>query len=137
MKIIYIVCNGNIPNEEDIIAVFDNPELATAFTERLPALKGRFTIIEKELNPFFVTSDLQPYLVILYPWDKNHIMVEPIYAFDEENDAFHEAVSKVDEAFFMYMYASNFSEAEIRGRERLKEMEGNGEWLLMKDTTDK
>ena len=137
MKTIYIVCNGNIPNEDDIIATFDNAELATAFTERLPALKGRYTIIEKELNPFFVTSDLQPYLVILYPWDKNHIMVEPIYAFDEESDAFHEAVSKVDEAFFMYMYASNFSEAEIRGRERLKEMEGNGEWLLMKDTTDK
>jgi hypothetical protein len=24
-----------------------------------------------------------------------------------------------------------------RARERLKEMEGNGEWLLLKDTTDK
>jgi len=137
MKIIYIVCNGNIPNEDDIIATFDKADLATAFTERLPALKNRYTIIEKELNPFFVTSNLQPYLVILYPWDKNHIMVEPIYAFDEEIDTFHEAVSKVDEAFFMYMYASDISEAEIKGRKRLMEMENNGEWLLMKDTTDK
>lgn len=137
MKTIYIICNGNIPNEEDIIAVFDNPELAAGFTERLPALKGRYTIIEKELNPFFVTSDLQPYLVVLHPWDEKHVMVEPIYAFDEENDSFHEAVSKVDEAFFMYMYTATWQEAEIKARERLKEMKDNGEWLLLKDTTDK
>ncbi|MHB8207128.1 hypothetical protein [Mucilaginibacter sp.] len=100
-------------------------------------LKGRYTIVEKELNPFFVTSDLQPYLVVLHPWDEKHVMVEPIYAFDEENDAFHEVVSKVDEAFFMYMYAATWQEAEIKARVRFKEMEDNGEWLLLKDTTDK
>jgi len=137
MKTIYIICNSNIPNEDDIIAVFDKSEMAIAFTERLPTLKGRYTIIEKELNPFFVNSDLQPYLVVLHPWDEKHVMVEPIYAFEEESDAFHEAVSKVDEAFFMYMYAATWQEAEIKARERLKEMEGNGEWLLLKDTTDK
>lgn len=137
MKSIFIICNRNIPNEDDIIAVFDNPAMATAFTERLPVLKGRYAIIEKELNPFFVNSDLLPYLVVLHPWDEKHVMVEPIYAFEEECDAFFEAVSKVDEAFFMYLYAVTLQEAEIKARERLKEMEGNGEWLLLKDTSDK
>jgi hypothetical protein len=137
MKTIYIVCNRNIPNEDYIIAVFDKPELATAFTERLPALKGRYEIIEKEQNPFFVNSDLQPYLVVLHPWDEKHVMVEPIFAFDEEIEAFHEAVSKVDEAFFMYMYAVDWQEAEEIARNRLKEMEENGEWMLLKDRTDK
>jgi len=137
MKIIYIVCNGNIPNEDHIIAVFDHSDLAKAFTERLPALKGRYVIIEKELNPFFVTSDLQPYLVVLYPWDEKYLMIEPIYAFDEESEAFHEAVSKVDEAFFIYLYAPNWQEAELKGRAKLTEMLHNGEWLLLKDMTDK
>jgi hypothetical protein len=37
---------------------------------------------------------------VLYTWDEKYLMVEPIYAFDEESEAFHEAVSKVDEFFF-------------------------------------
>jgi len=69
MKTIYIVRNKNVPNEDDIITTFDSRDLATAFTERLPALKSRYEIIEKELNPFFVTSDLQPFLVVLRPYD--------------------------------------------------------------------
>jgi hypothetical protein len=137
MKTIYIICNGGIPNEDDIIAVFDDPAMATAFTERLPVLKGKYIIIEKELNPFFVTSDLRPYLVVLHPWDEKHAVVEPIYAYEEESDAFHEAVSKVDGAFFMYMYAATWQEAETKARAQLKEMESNGEWLLLKDITDK
>jgi len=137
MKTIYIVCNNHIPNEDYIVAVFDQPEMATAFTERLPALKGRYEIIEKELNPFFIGSDLQPYLVVLRPSDNTYLTVEPIYAFDEEQEAFHEVVSKVDEDFFMYMYAKNWKEAGIKGRKRLEEMLANGEWMLLKDITDR
>ena len=65
-----------------------------------------------------------------------YVMVEPIYSFDEELEAFHEVVSKVDEDFFMYMCAGSWQEAKVKGRAFLEEMLINGEWMLLKDIVD-
>ena len=63
--------------------------------------------------------------------------MEPIYNFDDEIEAFHKVVNKVDEKFFIYMYAGHPQEAECKGRARMDELMANGEWILLTAFTDR
>jgi hypothetical protein len=99
MNKIFLIHNAeNSTDEEDIVAVFTDPDLATAFTERHPRFYGRYRIEEKELNPFFEKTDKWVYLVIIDP-DEKLEQTHLIASFDEEQLAYHNPVSKNEETF--------------------------------------
>jgi len=136
MDKIFLIYNAeNSDDEEEVVAVFNDPEVAAAFTERHPRFHGRYRIEEKELNPYFEKTDKWVYLVTIDP-DERRKQAHLIAAFDEEQLAYHNPVSKNDDAFFMYLFATDKNEALVQATARFDEMAANGEWLLLKDEAD-
>jgi len=136
MKGIFIIRNIQILGEEDVVAVFDDKVLAYSFINRNDTVKGEYTIEEKELNPFFIASKQIPYRVMIHAQDTAKSEVESIKLFDEELSAFHEIVFKIDESFYMCLFADNEREAQAIAFRRYREMVSTGEWMMITDLTD-
>jgi len=136
MDKIFLIYNAeNSGDEDEVVAVFNNPEVATAFTERHPRFHGRYRIEENELNPYFEKNDKWVYLVTIDP-DEQRKQAHLIAAFDEEQLAYHKPVSKNDDVFFMYLFAADKNEAILLATAKYDSMIASGEWLLMKDEAD-
>ena len=136
MKKVFLVYNAqNSFDEDEVVAVFNDCEQATRFTERHPRFYGRYRIEEKEINPYFEKTDKWVYLVIINAADEK-IEVHHIDTFSEEQRTSVNPVDKHDETFYMYLFASDEKEAIGLARAKFNEMVISGEWLLLKDHAD-
>lgn len=118
MNTMFLVYNIENPEDEnEVVAVFNDGQLATAFTERHPLFHGCYRIEKKEVNPFFEVTEKWLYPVIIDTYD-NFLQANRINSFDKEQLAYHSPVSKHDDTFYMYLFANDKNDAKSIAKAR-------------------
>jgi hypothetical protein len=133
---IYVVTNID-SDEEQIHALFSQPEYAETFIKRSPAIENNYKILSFAIDQDFTSSPTKnPYGVILDPENEDYYNVHSCTDQNEEAQAAKTSVSKLDDHFYMMLYAVDEIEAEQVARKHLKDLLENGKWVDLKDADD-
>ncbi|MCC8423663.1 hypothetical protein [Mucilaginibacter sp. UR6-11] len=119
---VFIVYHGFYGHIDDIEAVFDTIEQVNAFKKRF-AKNEPLHVVKKKLNPKFISNPQKtPFLICFNSENLKPLQVTLLFEIADCKKASKDTVEKKGSLFYIYLFASNKTQAIINARDKRDEL---------------